>query len=418
MSHGSSGLLCEDAPVPPILHRKKGNRGPWSSLLSEEFFDFLHPRLGAGVVSIAVRLADRLELAQQLPLSVGQVYRSFDDDVAEQVAVFPAAHTANALATQPKYLPRLSLGGDSDLRRTVQSGYFDLPAERRRRETDRHLAVKVVVVALKNRMGLDLDLHVKIACRPAIDSGLAFARKTDAIAIVYAGGNLDRERFLFFHSRGAVAARAGLGDDLSGSVAFRARLLDGEKPLLHAHLAVPFTGRAGSRLGPGFRPRPLPSLAILVGRDANAGFSAVRCLLQRDLEVVTQVGSAVHRGAARARLVEDIAENIAERVGEARKARPSAGHARARIDTCVAVAVIGGPLAGVGQDLVGLFGLLEQLFGLRVVRIAIRMMLHREAPIRFLDDLLVGVAVDAQHFVVIPLRHCSALPLPDTQRPS
>src|SRR6266700_3072425 len=203
---------CKDAPTPLILHRK-GSPSPWSSLLSEEFSDLLHPRLGTGAMSFAVGLADRLELAKQLPLSVGQVYRRFDDDVAEQIAVFTAAHAANALASQAEYLSRLGLGGDSDLRRTVQRGNFDLSAERRRRETDRHLAVQVVVVALKNRMGLDLDLHVKIACRSAIHPGLALARKANAIAIVYARGNLHRERFLPFHSRGAVAARAGLGDD-------------------------------------------------------------------------------------------------------------------------------------------------------------------------------------------------------------
>src|SRR5437773_7508118 len=350
----------EDAPYRRFYTAKRG-RGPSPSLLSEEFLDLIHPGFGAGVVSIAVPLADHLELAQQFPLSLGQVYRCLDDDVAKQIAVFPTAHAANALSAQPKYLPRLSLGGDSDLRRAVQGGNFDLSAERSRRETHRHLAVQVVVVALKNRMGLDLDLHVEIARRPAIDPRLALARKTDAIAIVYAGGNLDRERFLFLHACGAVAARAGLGDDLSGSVAFRARLLDGEKSLLHAHLTVPFTGRAGSRLGPGFRPGTLAGLAILVGRNANAGFGAARRLLQRDLEVVAQVGSAVHRGAAAARLVEDIAEDIAKRVGEARETRrPAAGHARARIDTRVAVAVIGGTLVGVGQDLVGLFGLLEQ----------------------------------------------------------
>src|SRR6266849_3739848 len=191
MSHGSSGLLVRMPPVPPILHRKKGNRGPSPSLLSEEFFDLLHPRPGAGAVCIAIPLADHLELVQQLPLSVGQVYRRFDDDVAKQIAMFATTHAANALAAQTKYLARLSLGGDSDLRRTVQRGNFDLSAERRRRETDRHLAVQVVVVALKNRMGFDLDLHVKIACRPAIHPGLAFTGKTDAIAIVYAGGDLD-----------------------------------------------------------------------------------------------------------------------------------------------------------------------------------------------------------------------------------
>src|SRR5882762_4138729 len=190
MSLESCGLLVRMPAVPVILHRKKGTEA-LVSLLSEELFDFVHPRLGTGVVPVAVCLADRLELAQQLPLSVGQVYRRFDDDVAEQVAVFPTAHAANTLATQPKYLPRLSLGGDSVLRRPVQRGNLDLSAERRRRETDRHLAVQVVVVALKDRMGLDLDLHVKVACRPAIHPGLAFAGKTDAIAIVYAGGDLD-----------------------------------------------------------------------------------------------------------------------------------------------------------------------------------------------------------------------------------
>src|SRR4026208_193309 len=102
-----------------ILHRKREPR-PSYSLLSEEFLDLLHPGLGPGVVSIAVYLTDRLELAQQLPLSVGQAYRRFDDDVAEQIAGFPAAHPSNTLAAQPEYLPRLSLGGDSDLRRTVQ----------------------------------------------------------------------------------------------------------------------------------------------------------------------------------------------------------------------------------------------------------------------------------------------------------
>src|SRR5438034_5943856 len=154
---------------------QKGEPKPSPSLLSEEFLDLIHPGLGAGVVSIAVPLADHLELAQQFPLSLGQVYRCLDDDVAKQIAVFPTAHAANALSAQPKYLPRLSLGGDSDLRRTVQRGNFDLSAERCRRETHRHLAVQVVVVALKNRMGLDLDLHVKIACRSAIHPGLAFA---------------------------------------------------------------------------------------------------------------------------------------------------------------------------------------------------------------------------------------------------
>src|SRR6267378_8622508 len=130
----------------------------------------------------------------------------------------------------------------------------------------------------------------------------------------------------------------GLCDDLSDSVASRARLLGGEKPLLDAHLPLSFTGRAGTRLGPGLRRRS--------------------------------------RGAAAARPAED----IAERVGKTRKAGGhTAGRARARIASSVAVTVvIGGTLVGVAQNLVRLFCLLEELFGLGVIRIAIRMMLHGE----------------------------------------
>src|SRR2546422_1687918 len=163
-----------------------------------------------------------------------------------------------------------------------------------------------------------------------------------------------------------MAARARFRDDFPGPVTFRAGLLDGEKSLLHSYLAVPFAGRAGLRLRSGPGPRALAGVAILVGRNANPGFGAVRRLLQRDLEVVAQVGSAVYRGAAAARLVEDVAEDIAECVGEARESRAGARHARLRIDSGVPVTVVGGALVGVGQDLVRLFCFLEKLFGLRV----------------------------------------------------
>src|ERR1700752_2353384 len=80
------------------FYTANGGRRPFAGLLGEEFLDLLHPGLGAGVVSLPVSLADHLELAQQFPLPVSQVYRRFDDDVAEQVTVFPTAHPANALA--------------------------------------------------------------------------------------------------------------------------------------------------------------------------------------------------------------------------------------------------------------------------------------------------------------------------------
>jgi hypothetical protein len=75
----------------------------------------------------------------------------------------------------------------------------------------------------------------------------------------------------------------------------------------------------------------------------------------------------------------------------------------------VAELVVGGALLRVAQHLVGLLRLLEVLLGLRVVRIAVRVPLHGEAPVGLLQVLLAGVAVDAQHFVVVALRHLPRL---------
>jgi len=137
----------------------------------------------------------------------------------------------------------------------------------------------------------------------------------------------------------------------------------------------------------------------------------VRRLLERDLEVVAQVGAAIH-ARARAPLPEDVAEDLAERVGEVREARAAAAcHAGLRIHAGMAEPVVRGALLFVGEDLVGLLRLLEVLLGLRVVGVAVRMPLHRELPIGLLDGLLVRVAIDPEHLVVVALGH-AAKPVP------
>ncbi len=67
----------------------------------------------------------------------------------------------------------------------------------------------------------------------------------------------------------------------------------------------------------------------------------------------------------------------------------------------MAEAVIARALLGVGQNGVGLAALLEALFRLRIIGVAVRMVLQRELAIGALDLLIGGGAADAQHFVVI-----------------
>ena len=185
--------------------------------------------------------------------------------------------------------------------------------------------MQVVVVALEHRVLLEVNLHVEVAGRAAVDAVFAFAGEPDAIALVDAGRNLDRQRLVLLDASDAVAAVAGVGDEAAGAVALGAGLLDREEALLHAHLAVTAAGRAGLRLRARFGAGAVAGLAVFHGRDADLGFRAVCRLLERDFQVVAQVGAAIDVGTAAtatAAAAEDVAEDVAEGIGRSRPPPP------------------------------------------------------------------------------------------------
>jgi hypothetical protein len=142
------------------------------------------------------------------------------------------------------------------------------------------------------------------------------------------------------------------------------------------------------------------------GGDADLDVFAGDRLFQRQRQVVAQVGAAVGAPAA-ATTAEDVAEDIAEDVGEAAGAEVAGTAAEAALtaDAGMAELIVGGALAGVRQHVVGLLGLLELGQRLGVVRIAVRVVLHRQPAKRLLDVLLAGVAAEAEDFVIIALGH-------------
>src|SRR3546814_16427434 len=75
----------------------------------------------------------------------------------------------------------------------------------------------------------------------------------------------------------------------------------------------------------------------------------------------------------------------------------------------MSVRVVGAARAGVRQHLVGLLALLERLHRRGVATIAVRMVLHRTAPVGLLQLLVGGVAGDAQDFVVVTFLHRGAV---------
>src|SRR5262249_52250245 len=149
--------------------------------------------------------------------------------------------------------------------------------------------------------------------------------------------------------------------------------------------------RAGRRRRSGRRPGAVAGFAVLLARNLDRGLGTARRFLERDLEVVAQVGAAL-RSAAPAPTAEQIAEaqHVAEDVGEVaellehRRVEARAGAGR-RLHAGVSEAIVEAALLGIGEDRVGFRGLLEFLFGRRVAGIAIRVIPHRQLAIGALD---------------------------------
>ncbi|MNE64413.1 hypothetical protein D3C80_1598260 [compost metagenome] len=83
------------------------------------------------------------------------------------------------------------------------------------------------------------------------------------------------------------------------------------------------------------------------------------------------------------------------------------------------VLVVGRALAGVGEHLVGLVGLLEFLLGRLVVGIAVRVVLHGQTAVGLLQLRLAGAALDTEHLVIVTFCHGShalRFRLPQTRR--
>ena len=189
---------------------------------------------------------------------------------------------------------------------------------------------------------------------------------------------------------------------------------DREESLLKANLSLAVALRANRRRRAWRRAGTAAGLAVFLTRNLDRRFRAARRFLERDLEVVTQIGAAL-RTAAAPRAAEQIAEpedvaeaaeNVAE-VGEDRRIEARAGPGR-RAHTLMAEAVVEAPLFTVGNHRVRLGALFELLFSQLVAGIAIRMVFQRQLAVRAFDFDLGRGAADAQHLVVVALAHAFA----------
>src|SRR5476649_1399172 len=354
-----------------------------TAILLEEVLDLVFPGLALRAVLGAAFGGQAFEVAQHVLLLLGQLDRRLDGDVAEQIARVAGTHALDALALQAEGLARLRALGYRERHLAGQRRHFDFTTQGRLAERDRHFAMQVVAFALEHGVRLDVDFHIQIARRAAIGTRFAVAGRADAHAVVDADRDLHFQRLVALDATGAAARCARIGDDLAGAVAFRAGLLDAEEALLHAHLAVAAASRAGARRGARLGAGAVAGVALVPGRHADGRVEAVGGLLQRDFQVVAQVGAAIHL----------------------RSGVAAAAATQVRIDAGVTVTVIGLALFRIGQHLVRFFDFLEFFFRLFAVRIAVRMVLHRQFAIRLLDLVFRRIFCDTKCLVEITLCH-------------
>src|SRR5213080_1708116 len=189
---------------------------------------------------------DAAQLAQRLPLLLGQIGRNHDSDKDQLVAPTSAPQVRDATAVDADRLSILRPGRYVDLLRTVHCGDFHGIAQSRLCHAQGQLIDDVGTVSLQHRVRLDLDDDVQV-------TGGAAARDTDPY-------------FLF---AGAVAAAAAVParflDDLALAVATRAGGdiddLSEDRLRRPPHLAGAAALRAGLRRRARFRARSLAGRA-------------------------------------------------------------------------------------------------------------------------------------------------------------
>jgi hypothetical protein len=137
--------------------------------------------------------------------------------------------------------------------------------------------------------------------------------------------------------------------------------------------------------------RSSPRLPPLEPRPAAAASAAAEQVLERAL--------AAEVAHERAQGVGQVEAGIESAAAEA-TARACAGAARG-----VAELVVARTLLRIVQHLVGFGGLLELRLGVRIARVAVGMPLHGELAVRLLDLLDRRAARDAEHLVIVALRH-------------
>src|SRR5258706_1608058 len=382
-----------------------------SGAAGEEFLHLGEEGFGIGIAALR---RFRFEGAQQFLLLLGELDRGLDAHFDEEIAVMAARlQQRHAAPAQLELMAGLrafrNIDGGAPSR---QCRHFDLAAEGCLDEADRHAEIKVLGIALKDRVLLNGKENIQIARRSAIQSGLAFAGQADARSLFHTGRDIDRECTLLLHMARAVAGFAGIFDHAALTTAFGTSPFDGEETLARAPLAMAGTSGAAVALGAGLRAAAAAMLAGDGRRHTDLCALALIGVLERDLHIVAQIAAAVlplaAAPAAAHELAEQIIEHIGERGGEIESLRTAS--AEPVLEGGMPEAFIGGTLVRVLQDLIGFADFLELVLCRMIAGIAIGMAFHRQLAIGAFQFLGCAAVRDPEDLVIITLTHTTRPP--------
>jgi hypothetical protein len=332
----------------------------------------------------------------------GRLYADFNVEVAFAVTV----EHRHALVAYAKRGPGLGAFWNLQAVFSLHRRNHNFGAERGLRKRDWNHAVQVVAFALEEGVLFNVQDNIQIARRSAESARFAEAAETNARAVFHSRGNLGLDHALAQHASFAFALRARVGDDAARALAGGAGSRNAEEALLIAHLATSIARPAGNG---SFAWRGSASAARVAGfmaADVHVLFGAKHRLVKFQMQVFAQVGSTLSAAAATPSLAEhvaktkDVAKNVAEVLEDGRVESRCASAAHAGM----AEAVVQRALLAVGKDCVRFRDLFEFVFRVRIIRIAVGMVGHRQLAVGALDLHIGSSTGDAKHLVKIAFR--------------
>ena len=183
-------------------------------------------------------------------------------------------------------------------------------------------------------------------------------------------------------------------------MALRTGGLDGKKALLHLDASAAVARRTGDSLGSRRCTGAFARGAFLHAVDDDVFGRPLDGFFKRDFKVVTEMvaafrtagtASATAKKAPESKHVVEMAEDVAH-IGPAVARAPEA---------IFAVLIVNLAFLRVAQNFISFGAFLELRFGLWVSLVVVRMPLHGEFPVGFLDFFFVRFARDAEYVVII-----------------